>query len=303
MDAVLSSRAWAGTMATLGLNPVDSEVSQGHEGYSGPEQGSFEGRPWVQICAPLLDDAEEQQLPVAMTDEFFMYKYKIHWCPVGVQHEWHNCDHYEVRQMFALDWQENSIADGEFTVPDDREVVVQLGKRAVNSDVGLIRALAENRADVNHRVKDLAELGYFDGQTLLMVAAKTRQKLGIGHSPLHHAAVFSRGNPWALESDHRADVNAEAQPSGRVRWFTLAAQAYVGLMGEVRSPISYRAFAHIPKATPLLEAAWTGDTQLVKLLLEAKADLKPNEFGHLPEDLARSNGHFHLLPILSVFSV
>jgi hypothetical protein len=25
----------------------------------------------------LLDDAEEQQLPGAMTDEFFMYKYKI----------------------------------------------------------------------------------------------------------------------------------------------------------------------------------------------------------------------------------
>jgi len=135
-------------MATLGLNPMDSEVSQGHEGYSAPEQGSFEGRPWVQstmwqepwregpdswaqwgmgmeewqgrrkrrfctsfpdvsqcrrgaacafahsreeISAPLLDDAEEQQLPGAMTDEFFMYKYKIHWCPIGVQHEWHNC--------------------------------------------------------------------------------------------------------------------------------------------------------------------------------------------------------------------
>lgn len=44
-----------------------------------------------EISAPLLDDAEEQQLPGAMTDEFFMYKYKIHWCPIGVQHEWHNC--------------------------------------------------------------------------------------------------------------------------------------------------------------------------------------------------------------------
>lgn len=31
----------------------------------------------LRISAPLLDDAEEQQLPVAMTDEFFMYKYKI----------------------------------------------------------------------------------------------------------------------------------------------------------------------------------------------------------------------------------
>ena len=31
----------------------------------------------LRISAPLLDDAEEQQLPGAMTDEFFMYKYKI----------------------------------------------------------------------------------------------------------------------------------------------------------------------------------------------------------------------------------
>lgn len=136
-------------MATLGLKPLDSEVSQSHEGYS-PEQGSFEGRPWVpastwqepwrdesgtttpwgwpipieewqgrkkrrfctsfpdvshcrrgaacafahtreEISAPLLEEHEEQQLPGAMTDEFFMYKYKIHWCPIGVQHEWHNC--------------------------------------------------------------------------------------------------------------------------------------------------------------------------------------------------------------------
>eukprot|EP00913_Durusdinium_trenchii_P005357 g4998.t1 len=97
-------------MATLGLKPLDSEVSQSHEGYS-PEQGSFEGRPWVpakwqgrkkrrfctsfpdvsqcrrgaacafahtreEISAPLLEEHEEQQLPGAMTDEFFMYKYK-----------------------------------------------------------------------------------------------------------------------------------------------------------------------------------------------------------------------------------
>ncbi|CAJ1371403.1 unnamed protein product [Effrenium voratum] len=44
-----------------------------------------------EITAPLLEEAEEQQLQPALTDDFFMFKYKIHWCPIGVQHEWHNC--------------------------------------------------------------------------------------------------------------------------------------------------------------------------------------------------------------------
>jgi len=44
-----------------------------------------------EICAPLLDQDEENQEPAALTDSFFMYKYKTRWCPVGVQHEWHTC--------------------------------------------------------------------------------------------------------------------------------------------------------------------------------------------------------------------
>lgn len=44
-----------------------------------------------EICAHLLETSEEEQDPAAMTDEFFMYKYKTRWCPVGVQHEWHTC--------------------------------------------------------------------------------------------------------------------------------------------------------------------------------------------------------------------
>lgn len=43
------------------------------------------------ITAPLLDVEEEQQVVSAMTDVFFMLKYKTRWCPIGVQHEWHNC--------------------------------------------------------------------------------------------------------------------------------------------------------------------------------------------------------------------
>lgn len=44
-----------------------------------------------EICANLLEIEEENQEPQAMTDDFFMYKYKTRWCPKGVQHEWHTC--------------------------------------------------------------------------------------------------------------------------------------------------------------------------------------------------------------------
>ena len=69
------------------------------------------------------------------------------------------------------------------------------------------------------------------------------------------------------------------------------------------SPMSYKAMALLAKATPLVEAAWTGDTELVQMLLEAKADLLANELGFTPEDAAKMSGHTHLLPFLSVFSV
>lgn len=44
-----------------------------------------------EISAPLLEVEEERQDPQALTDAFFMYKYKTRWCPIGVQHEWHTC--------------------------------------------------------------------------------------------------------------------------------------------------------------------------------------------------------------------
>jgi hypothetical protein len=44
-----------------------------------------------EIRAPLLSLEEEAQDPMAMTDDFFMCKYKTLWCPIGVQHEWHTC--------------------------------------------------------------------------------------------------------------------------------------------------------------------------------------------------------------------
>ncbi|CAK8992036.1 unnamed protein product [Durusdinium trenchii] len=39
----------------------------------------------------LLSEAQEQQAPEELTEDFFMYQYKTLWCPIGVQHDWQNC--------------------------------------------------------------------------------------------------------------------------------------------------------------------------------------------------------------------
>ena len=44
------------------------------------------------------------------------------------------------------------------------------------SDVDILKVLVEHRGDPNGRARGLAELGYYDTQTLLMVAAKTNQE-------------------------------------------------------------------------------------------------------------------------------
>ncbi|OLP98573.1 hypothetical protein AK812_SmicGene18923 [Symbiodinium microadriaticum] len=46
----------------------------------------------------------------------------------------------------------------------------------MSGDVKMLRLLAANRADVNFKLCGLGELGYFDTQTVLMAAAKSRQE-------------------------------------------------------------------------------------------------------------------------------
>jgi len=40
---------------------------------------------------PLLTEEQEQQVTSALTEEFFMFKFKTLWCPIGVQHDWQSC--------------------------------------------------------------------------------------------------------------------------------------------------------------------------------------------------------------------
>uniref|UniRef100_A0A7S4QIU1 C3H1-type domain-containing protein n=1 Tax=Alexandrium monilatum TaxID=311494 RepID=A0A7S4QIU1_9DINO len=44
-----------------------------------------------EIRTPLLAAEEEEQRPSALTNDFFMYRFKTLWCPVGVQHDWQTC--------------------------------------------------------------------------------------------------------------------------------------------------------------------------------------------------------------------
>merc|ERR1719446_848713 len=42
-----------------------------------------------EITAPLLTEKEEEK--TELSPEFFTERFKIHWCPIGVQHDWQTC--------------------------------------------------------------------------------------------------------------------------------------------------------------------------------------------------------------------
>jgi len=44
-----------------------------------------------EIRTPLLASDEEDQRTAALTNDFFMHRFKTLWCPVGVQHDWQTC--------------------------------------------------------------------------------------------------------------------------------------------------------------------------------------------------------------------
>lgn len=44
-----------------------------------------------EVTAPLLTPEEETYVPEALTSEFFTDRFKVFWCPIGGQHDWHSC--------------------------------------------------------------------------------------------------------------------------------------------------------------------------------------------------------------------
>ncbi|CAE7270046.1 unnamed protein product [Symbiodinium pilosum] len=346
--------------------------------------------------------------------------------------------------MFPLDWQNNSIVDGRFTVEADRTTVARLGEVAVESpsssvlrcnyrfyaalrpkllkqerkhqdadgflkyfqfnsvleaalddssmnavmcavlsgDTFMLRLLVANGADMNTKLRGLSSLGYYDSQTVLMAATKSRQEPSVlatlielradvnarsrtglsalamartpGHvkvllengaeapprvlsgvasfacpetvkvllsyrceptfdpesgssGPLHAVALLSRGNIKAIETAelllaHRADVNACARPVNDLLWICRQARLRTAFYGFANCNMTTRLWASFAGITPLGYAAMVGHEQLTKLFLKYGAESFPNERGDTPEDLARNNHHYHLIPLLATFS-
>ena len=128
-----------------------------------------------------------------------------------------------------------------------------------------------------------------------------------GFGVLHAAPMFGRGNPHASRSIRllvafRADVNFPTQPVGIMYWECVRARINSAIWGLESS--YFRKMANMPGSTPLSVAAMMGDKAVIQALLENHADLEiANNQGRIPEDLARQNGHSHLLPILCTFAV
>ncbi|CAE7271006.1 unnamed protein product [Symbiodinium microadriaticum] len=209
----------------------------------------------------------------------------------------------EAKFMFPLDWLENTIDSGDFTVEEDREAFrFYLARRSrmlgqnrsewalqeflnafhfaslqeaatdqssmnglmcavFSGDSGMIRELVGSRADVNWRSHGLGKAGYFDGQTILICAAKSHQPAGV----------------LATLIELHADIHA-----------TMANGSTV--LPMVRSPqqleVIIRARADLNKLTypvgntPLGGACGAANSETIAALLRARCNPNPPVFGH-----------------------
>lgn len=119
----------------------------------------------------------------------------------------------------------------------------------------------------------------------------------------HALALFGRGNPVAAENlklllEHKALVNRRARPLGQMARECELAEVKVLQNGLANSSTLVRTWSSLPGLTPLGCAALVGDSSLVRLLLQARAEASMNNRGDLPYELAEACGHRHLLPLL-----
>ncbi|CAE7263863.1 unnamed protein product, partial [Symbiodinium microadriaticum] len=250
----------------------------------------------------------------------------------------------------------------------------------LSGDAPILRRLAENRANMNFALHGLSDLGFYDTQTLLMAAVKSRQdesllrtllslradvngrarttlpalymcrssehvKLLVEHraelpnyvlngavsfagpdtvmtllklrcdpnshdgtwyGPLHAVALLSRSNRHAVANaklllDHRADVNTRCTQDGWFYWECQWAQMRAAIYGFENCNMMTKERASVIGVSPLGYAALVGHTQLIQLYLDHGAECYPNDRGDWPDDLARKNHHYHLIPMLATF--
>jgi len=233
----------------------------------------------------------------------------------------------EAKFMFPLDWLENTIDSGDFTVEEDREVVVQLGEKALesricelrdsgplkvfrfylarrsrmlgqnrsewgvqeflnafqftsleeaatdqssmnglmcavfSSDSGMIRELVGSRADVNWRSHGLGKAGYFDGQTVLICAAKS-------HQPARVLATLIE-----LHADVHATISNGSTVVPMVR-----SPEQLEVVIQARADL--HKLTHPVGNTPLGGACGMANSETIAALLQAKCNPNPPVFGH-----------------------
>ncbi|CAL1125998.1 unnamed protein product [Cladocopium goreaui] len=129
-------------------------------------------------------------------------------------------------------------------------------------DRTMLRLLATSKANMNLSVRGLAELGYFDGQTLLLMAAKSNQPAPI------LATLIELG----------ADVKAISNVGAIVANFVRSAeQLKVIVEAQADLHSSYEPYG----LTPLTVAASSAgsDTATVAALLKARCDPNPPRHG------------------------
>ena len=272
----------------------------------------------------------------------------------------------------------------------DRSSMNALVCAMFSGDTTMLRVLARSKGDVNLKLHGLSHLGYFDGQTLLVAAAKSLQNaevlatlieleadvhvktrtgstvammvkspqqlavlqkaradlhsshepfgftpltaacglagcstetvrallesrcnpnpqlMGAGHAPLHHAILFSRGQASPLQTvqlllQMKADPNTPAEPSADIEAKAEAVLRDERLNGKKFTSYSSKHFAILPGLTPLHAAAWVGDHDITRLLLDRRADVRAfNRRGDSPDDLAIESGNLHLLSLLTI---
>jgi len=152
-------------------------------------------------------------------------------------------------------------------------------------DVGILRLLAQCRADMNMRVNGLVELGYPDGQQLLVVAAKS------GQPPPVLATLI----------ELRADVMAKTNMGATVSNFVRSPQQLQVIM-EARADLHS---SHEPYGfTPLGNAAASAgsDSDTIEAMLKVRCDPNPplHGLGFSPLQLAITHSRGEKTPLRTV---
>ena len=132
-------------------------------------------------------------------------------------------------------------------------------------DAKILRILLDRRADPNYKLQGLSDLGYFDGQTLLMAATKS------GQEPSILTALL----------ELRADVNATTR-------IGLPCVALVRSPGQVTALMAARADLHSPGIpfglTPIAGACVWACPETIATMLAARCDpnFTPRGIGYGP---------------------